>query len=624
MSSRCALAMGERPGQALGGARVWRPRLVVSTTWIGYLPLLIAAATAAVSVIVARAIVRDPILASHKVHLVALSVVVPWCYLVAGMIARQRAVSRRIGNLMIWVCVAWILGDLQWDLSVPLLAGVGVLLSWLWAAAVTHLALTFPYDHLPDRASRVLVVAAYVLALPIRMLWIVLGDQSQFSDAMGLHAPVGCTSCVRSLVATGVAPSGANVFSGLARLGVVVVGVGIAVVLIQRWRHGTKLQRRALGPVLLAMLLTAVLIVVPMIAEIAGAEGSSSTLPWLLSGVAAVVIPFSFLAGLLWSRLTVGAGLASMFEQLSELQDSGGVEQVLRNCLGDDSLVVAFWLPDEQRFVNQDGISVPLPEPGADRDTTTIELEGNQVAALIHDMSLSGDANYVRACGRAAVLWLERGRLEAERNARLVELRESRARLVEAGDAERRRIERDLHDGAQQRLAGMLLQTRLRRRAGAGADADLLLDDLEQGLAAALNELRALAAGILPPVLSDYGLPAAVEELASRTPLPLSVRADGIGRLSEPVEVAAYFVIAEAVANVIKHAHARTAIARISRENGTLLVEVSDDGIGGAAPTGGSGLRGLRDRVTALDGHLDVSSPAGGGTTLRAQIPCGS
>jgi signal transduction histidine kinase len=268
---------------------------------------------------------------------------------------------------------------------------------------------------------------------------------------------------------------------------------------------------------------------------------------------------------------------------------------------------------------------------------TAVERDGAPVAALVHDPSLAGEERFVRAVGRTAVLWLERARMEADRNARMVELRESRARLVEATDAERRRIERDLHDGAQQRLAGLLLHSKLRRRAVATpAEAEALLEDLERGLGEALAELRALAAGILPPVLTDHGLPAAVEELAARCPVLVAVREENVGRLPARVEAAGYFVVAEALATVMKHARADRVVVRLASAGGVLCVEIADDGVGlgaaagagandapGAHANGGSGLRGLADRVGALDGTLTCTS-TDGGTVVRAEIPCAS
>ncbi len=211
----------------------------------------------------------------------------------------------------------------------------------------------------------------------------------------------------------------------------------------------------------------------------------------------------------------------------------------------------------------------------------------------------------------------------------LDELRNSRARLVEAGDAERRRIERDLHDGAQQRLVSLLLNLKLARRQAVGAPGasdrsvdETFLDAVEAELTEALHELRTLASGILPPVLTDRGLGAAVEELRSRSPIPVEIEQMPPQRLPERVEVAAYFVVSEALANVVKHAGANRVRVRVAQENGRALVEITDDGVGGVKLENGSGLRGLADRVGALEGRLELDSPAGRGTTVRAEIPC--
>jgi signal transduction histidine kinase len=217
----------------------------------------------------------------------------------------------------------------------------------------------------------------------------------------------------------------------------------------------------------------------------------------------------------------------------------------------------------------------------------------------------------------------ENTRLDAELRARLVELRESRARIVEAGYAERRRVERDLHDGAQQRLVALALDLRLVRAKleEEPAAAAELLEGATLELAAATEELRELARGLHPPVLTDRGLVPALEALASRSPIPVSVEADETERAPPSAEAAAYFVASEALTNVVRHAGAQRAVVRVDRSDGRLRVEISDDGRGGAEPTGGSGLRGLSDRVAALDGSLEVESDPGRGTVVRAVIP---
>jgi PAS domain S-box-containing protein len=217
----------------------------------------------------------------------------------------------------------------------------------------------------------------------------------------------------------------------------------------------------------------------------------------------------------------------------------------------------------------------------------------------------------------------ERNHLTAELHARLEELAASRARIVTAGDVERRRLERNLHDGAQQRLVTLALSLRL-ALAKLDSDPAVARDRLAEAaeeLTLALQELRELARGLHPAVLTDHGLRAAVEMLADRAPLPVEIEETPAERLPEPVEAAAYFLIAEALTNVAKYAHASGAKIAVSASDANVVVEVSDDGVGGADPATGSGLRGLADRVEALGGSLDVSSPDGAGTVLRAEIP---
>jgi signal transduction histidine kinase len=211
------------------------------------------------------------------------------------------------------------------------------------------------------------------------------------------------------------------------------------------------------------------------------------------------------------------------------------------------------------------------------------------------------------------------------RNARLIEeLRASRERIVAAQDDERRRLERDIHDGAQQQLVTLSLATRL-AQSGLGPDAPQALTDLLERAVdeskQALSELRELARGIHPRILTERGLPAAIRSLAERAPVPVTVEAAEGERLPEPIEATAYFAVSEALQNIAKYAQASTAEVRTFRENGTLVVRVSDDGVGGADPSKGSGLRGLLDRVDAVGGRLDVHSPDGEGTRVTISLP---
>jgi signal transduction histidine kinase len=230
----------------------------------------------------------------------------------------------------------------------------------------------------------------------------------------------------------------------------------------------------------------------------------------------------------------------------------------------------------------------------------------------------------VQSVCAAAALTLENARLQAELRARLGELQASRARLVEATETERRRIERDLHDGTQQRLVSIAMALGLAesKLAADRRAVQPVLREAREALSVALAELRELTQGIRPAILVERGLAAALDDLSRRAALPVRLQVSIDGRLSEQVESAAYFVASEALANAAKHSHASEVRLAASHEDGVLVLDVSDDGIGGAAPGGGSGLRGLADRVEALGGRLTISSPPGRGTTLRVEIPC--
>jgi signal transduction histidine kinase len=301
------------------------------------------------------------------------------------------------------------------------------------------------------------------------------------------------------------------------------------------------------------------------------------------------------------------------------------VRELLAESLGDHSVAIAYWLPDREIFVDEVGRRVELPHPASGRTWTAVERDGRPVAAIVHDAALDTTSELVQAAAAASSLAIDNERLKADLRARLEELRVSRLRIVEATDAARRRIERDLHDGAQQQLVALALELRiLRGRVKEQPELTPLVDSLSERLASALAELRELARGIHPTILTDQGLAPAIEALANRVPLPVEAEVEVEGRLAEPVEAAAYFVVAEALTNVVKYAQASSVGVTIRRANGAVLVDVADDGVGGVDVGAGSGLRGLQDRLAAVDGVLDIDSPPGGGTRVRARIPAGT
>jgi signal transduction histidine kinase len=346
------------------------------------------------------------------------------------------------------------------------------------------------------------------------------------------------------------------------------------------------------------------------------AAGSPSDALDVLSQALVAMIPFGFLVGLLRSRLAQGEAVAELIARVGQAPGEGALRAALADALGDPSVAIAYWLPESERYV--DALGHPVTVSGA--GWTPVEVGGRRVAAIAHDPELDDEPQLVRAAGAAAALALENQRLEAELRARIEELRASRARLVEAGDAERRRLERNLHDGAQSRLVALALKLKLARMKADGEVAEML-DESSAELPESLNELRELARGLHPVVLTDRGLNAAVRILAARAPVPVDVLALPAERLPPPIELAIYFVVAEALTNVAKYAQATSASVAVRREPACVVAEIADDGVGGADVAAGSGLRGLADRVGALDGRISVESPAGEGTTLRAEIP---
>ncbi len=345
---------------------------------------------------------------------------------------------------------------------------------------------------------------------------------------------------------------------------------------------------------------------------------------YALAQFAFAVTPYAFLFGILRSSVIRGGAVTELLQRMADTRTSGGLRALLAGALGDRSLRVLYWLDDKEAWVDALGRPASLPaDDDPARSWSSVDHEGRRVGAIVHDRVLCDDPELIASVSTAAGLAIENERLEAQLRARVEELRASRARIVEAGTAERRRLERNLHDGAQQRLVALSLSMRVaQNKLRTDPDmAESLLAGAQEELQLALEELRELARGIHPAVLSDRGLRAALEALAGRSPVPVELVDTPAERLPPAVEAAAYFVVAEALTNVVKYAQASQATISVERANGHAVVEVADDGVGGADPARGSGLRGLADRVAALDGRLSLESPQGAGTLLRAEIP---
>ncbi|MFL5952895.1 MAG: sensor histidine kinase [Gaiellaceae bacterium] len=324
-------------------------------------------------------------------------------------------------------------------------------------------------------------------------------------------------------------------------------------------------------------------------------------------GLAALA--FVFVYGLLrqpWQR----AGMVDLVVDLGETR-AGSVRDALSDALGDSTLVVAYRV--DGGYIDAAGRPVVLPEAGTGRHITRIERDGVEVAALVHDAAMRDDPALLAAVGTATRLAAANARLQAEVRAQVAELAASRRRLLEVSDAERRRLEATLHAGALTRLAR--LDARLARtQPAASAETAALVAEAREQLARTSSDLRELAAGLHPRDLVERGLGKAVAALAERSPVPVEVTVPD-GRLPEEVELTLFFVCAEALANVWKHAHATRVTIEVERSPGSVRLEIRDDGIGGAEP------RWLTDRVESSGGKIDIYSPSGRGTRLVAELP---
>ncbi|HEV2241674.1 MAG TPA: sensor histidine kinase, partial [Streptosporangiaceae bacterium] len=499
------------------------------------------------------------------------------------------------------------------NLQVPVVPAVGASIGQqLGSPFLAHIALSYPTGRLRTRFERAVIGIIYATAGLTSLVILLTLDPRADGCARCAWEPAPFPSRRAFWMANQTAQ----------RSGFILVPLFLVAVWL-RWRRATPGGRRALAPLWIAV---CVVCLVDLVGAFASPYMDAQPFAHLvaeLQGLLYISLPVIFVWGLLSARLARSA-VGDLVIELDKPLPPGELRACLARALGDPSLEVAYARDGLEGWVDAGGQPRSLPESASGQQAPTVtmvERDGQPLAALIHDPAL--DQGLVHAAAAAAGMTIANERLQAEVRAQLEEVRASRQRIVEAGDAERRRVERNIHDGAQQRMATLALSLAMLRDRAAGDPAIAAsLDRAAAELRQAIAELRELARGIHPAILTEEGLPAAAEALADRSALPVRVRADFDERLPEPIEAIAYFVVAEALANVTKHARASGAQVELSRCNGTLRVEVTDDGVGGADATQGSGLRGLEDRVCAVRGSFRVDNPPGGGTCVRAEIPC--
>jgi signal transduction histidine kinase len=527
-------------------------------------------------------------------------VVVP--YVGAGLVAWWRRPDSRFGPLMVAAGFGFFLSSLQWANS-GLPYTIGLAFDLLPAILFVHVFLAYPSGRLEGRPERALVAAGYAAGVGLQLVKMLLADAYP-DNLLGVVDELSAANTVEDVQ--------------LVALGAISLAA-IPVLVARRRRSGRPLRRWtellvdsfALALVMLALLLLAGAFAWPSFETI-------RRITFVTIGLS----PIAFLVGLLSARLarsTVG----DLLVQLHADPAPADLQGLFARALRDPSVTLAYWLPQYGTWADLDGRAVELPADSTQRMTTIIERDGVRLAALVHNRSLTDEPELLEAVSAAAGIALENGRLQADLQARLEELRGSRERMLEAGQKERQRLERNLHDGAQQRLIALSLDLRmLEERLGGDPVARAQIDQARGEIAQSLEELRDVAHGLHPAVVSGHGLAVALESLAARAPVPVRLSVDLAARVDEQLEVAAYYVVSESLANIGKHAQATSATIDVARAEGQLIVEIVDNGVGGADSETGTGLRGLADRVEALDGRLRVWTPRGGGTRVRAEMPC--
>ena len=489
----------------------------------------------------------------------AADLIAGWALLGCGLVAWNRRGESRTGPLMVAAGVTWFLGS------------IAPAALYLHRGPLVHLLLAYPSGRLTRRRDRVVVTAAYVAGA---------------IEPLGRSATVTLVLCAATSLAA-----------------------------IDRYAREAGPRRRSLAVAAGAATSIGLVLGFGAVARLAGWDAATLLAYEVVLAAAAA----GLLAELLRGRGSQAA-VTGLVVDLGGLWEHVTLRDRLARALGDPSLELGYSLGAGRGYVDEGGRPFRPPGPGAGRAVTPVDSHGERVAVLVHDPAALDDRKLADAVAAATRIAVTNVRLRADVAARVEQLAASRRRIVEAADAQRRRLQGELHEGAERRLAAVSAHVGALSAEVGEPRALALLGQVEEQLEAARSELSELARGIHPPALATGGLAAALPELAGRTPIPVELRVDG-GRCDAAVEAAAYFVCAEALANVAKYAQASRVSVTVGRRDTRLTVAVADDGIGGADPDRGSGLRGLADRVEALGGRLSVESPPGAGTRLVAEIP---
>lgn len=553
---------------------------------------------------VVDALIRGPGWDSAPLRVAGLSL------LLTGVVALRRPTARRLAVLMVLCGASAFLGDLRYSPDTVLFA-LGFWFSYLYASLFVQLALAYPTGSLRGRLDRVLVVLSYLAAVGSQVAQYVLDgarypwlDRWQENTAVGRAGSLAC----------------------------VVVAVLVGGRLAWKWAHTSRPERRVTAGPWGVALAGGAAALGSGVASVTAASTAVRLVPFGLSMTVAALLPVAMLVGVARVHLARGR-TAGFIVELEDDPDPRHLQAALARVLGDPTLGLAFRLPDGSGWVDIVGQPVTPAPHSSDRHHTPVRRRGQDLAMLTHDPALTGQRPLMDAVLAAAGLALDNARLYASLQAQLTEVSASRLRIAQAAVEERSRIQRDLHDGAQQQLLAILILLDSTRHAltgpagpaekAAGRDHDLamvLVGKAHHELQRAVGQLRDLSHGIYPSILLEQGLAAAVEMVTDQAPCPVAVTIPAT-RWPQDIEVNAYFFITEALTNVYKHAAASYASVVVVSDPDSVSVTVTDDGRGGARPGSGAGLRNVHDRVAAVGGRIGLDSPLDGGTRLSALFP---
>ena len=561
----------------------------------------------------------------HLAHPIAYGLEVGFIVVLSVSAALYWAVHRpgnRIAFVLLAYAAATAVVSLEGSTS-PLLFSVGVLVEMPAFLLMYYLLLAFPEGRLVGKLERVLFVALAWTGLASFLPWFF------FSPVVGGGSPQGgCTSCPSNPLMIADKPGIASGFGTWEDYFAMVVEAAIAAGLLYRLARASRPRRRSLVPVYVPGLLLTIPLAVfrgHTVGLLALDAQTAKTLGWVVTA-GRISLSLGFLVAIWQAMLFAGVALKTIMRRLGQEQDAAHLRELVAEALDDPVLELEFEVsPGSGYFVDSHGRAFDeTGAAGSGRSVTALQRDNEIVGYIVHDPALDTDPELLEAAGQSVVLAVESGRLESQLQSRTAELQSSRARIVETAERERLRLERDLHDGAQQRLMAIQIKLAFAQDLPAGDDLVEQLQDVQADAAAAVEDLRTLARGIYPTILRERGVADALRAVAMTAPIRIRVTDDGLGRCSAPLEGTIYFCSLEAIQNAIKHAGADARVTvDLGRREDKINFTIADDGVGMGDGLGadGVGLTSMRDRVGAVGGWLEITSRPGQGTSVHGTLP---